>query len=184
MSNSEDSQAWYPIRVTYSREMKLKAYLDSVGVENFLPMHYVIGTGIHAGRKRLIPIIHNLLFVRSSRVVLDELKRTNMVASTMRYIIDKTTRQPLVVPEEQMRNFIAVSGTYDEQLIYLSEEEINLRRGDRVRITGGAFAGVEGELLRIRGDRRVVVRLDGFFAVATAFVHLSLLEKKGVDVKW
>ncbi len=169
---------WYPIRVTYSREQKLKAYLDSVGVESFLPMHYVAGTGIHAGCKRLVPVIHNLLFVHSTRATLDELKKANLITSTMRYMMDKATRQPIVVPEEQMRNFIAVSGTNDEQLVYLRDEEVDFREGDRVRITAGPFAGVEGELLRIRGDRRVLVKIEGFFAVATAFIHPTMLEKK------
>lgn len=168
---------WYPIRVTYSRELKVKAYLDSVGVETFLPMHHIEGKGIHAGRLRLVPVIHNLLFVRSTREELDTLKRNNSVAMNMRYIMDKAERCPIVIPEEQMRNFIAVSGTNDEQLIYLSNEEVSLKVGDHVRITGGAFKGVEGELLRIKGDRRLVVRLNGFIAVATAFIHPKFIEK-------
>ncbi len=168
---------WYAIRVTYSREMKLNAYLDSLGITTFLPMRHVAGAGIHAGKMRLVPVIHNLLFVQSTREDLDKLKHYNAVAMNMRYIMDKSERCPIVIPDEQMHNFIAVSGTNDEQLIYLSNEEISMKVGDCVRITGGAFKGVEGELLRIKGDRRLVVRLNGFMAVATAFIHPKFLEK-------
>ena len=36
-----DEIAWYPLRVTYSQEMKVKEYLDKEHIENFIPMHYV-----------------------------------------------------------------------------------------------------------------------------------------------
>jgi len=31
---------WFPMRVTYSREMKVKGELDRLGIENFVPMTY------------------------------------------------------------------------------------------------------------------------------------------------
>ena len=76
-----------------------------------------------------------------------------------------------------MRDFIAVAGTYEEQLLYLPADEARLQAGDRVRITGGIWAGVEGHLLRVKGDCRVVVEIRGFMAVATAALHPSLVEK-------
>ena len=36
----QEGIAWYAIRVTYSREMIFKEYLDGHNVENFIPMHY------------------------------------------------------------------------------------------------------------------------------------------------
>ena len=52
-----------------------------------------------------------------------------------------------------------------------------LYKGDKVKITGGVFEGAEGYFMRIKGDRRVVVCINGIVAVATAFVHPSLVEK-------
>ena len=54
-----------------------------------------------------------------------------------------------------MRSFIAVSGNYEEQIVYLDPAVTALQKGDRVRITGGVFEGVEGIILRVKGDRRV-----------------------------
>ena len=31
---------WYAVRVTYSRELSLKDYLDKENIENFIPMRY------------------------------------------------------------------------------------------------------------------------------------------------
>ena len=62
----------------------------------------------------------------------------------IRYIMDRETRRPLVVPDRQMHSFIAVAGAYDEQIVYLDPTIVSLREGDRVRIVGGVFSGVEG----------------------------------------
>ena len=95
----------------------------------------------------------------------------------IRYIMNHETHQPIIVPTKQMQDFIAVAGTMNEQLIYLEPDMSSFTKGDRVRVTGGVFAGAEGQFMRIRGDRRVVVCIPGIAAVATAFVHPSLVEK-------
>ena len=41
----ESSKAWFPMRVTYQREMKVKAELDRLGIENFVPMRYKVVDG-------------------------------------------------------------------------------------------------------------------------------------------
>ena len=37
-----DPKIWFPMRVTYQREMKVKAELDRLGIECFIPMRYRI----------------------------------------------------------------------------------------------------------------------------------------------
>ena len=48
-----------------------------------------------------------------------------------------------------------------------------------MRITGGVFEGVEGQLMRVKNSRgkRVVVKIDGITAVATASIPSALVEK-------
>ena len=38
--NPENRQYWYALRVTYGREMLVKGYLDGIGVESYIPMHF------------------------------------------------------------------------------------------------------------------------------------------------
>ncbi len=172
-----DAKQWFAIRVTYSREMALKEYLDQNHIESFIPMSYKEVVKGERRVKKLVPVIHNLVFVRSSRKELAEVKREVALKIPMRYIMNRETREPLVVPDKQMYSFIAVAGAYDEQVVFLDSSVVSLRKGDRVRITGGIFAGVEGVFIRIKGDRRVVVSIEGVMAVATAFIHPSLIEK-------
>ena len=173
-----EQPVWYAIRVTYNREMKVKADLDEKGIRNFVPMHY--RAQVRDGRlvKKLVPSVHNLIFIYIKPSLMREYKATT--ALPIRYIMRKdqaNRRVPTIVPQQQMDNFIAVAGTYDEQLIYLNPEPGDFSQGDRVRILGGPFEGAEGVFVRIKGDRRVVVEIEGVVAVATTYIHPSLLQK-------
>ncbi|MDR1056202.1 MAG: UpxY family transcription antiterminator [Prevotellaceae bacterium] len=165
---------WYAVRVTYCREMIFKKHLDALNIENFIPMQYTLVEKGGKKRKKLVPVIHNLIFIKVTRGVLDGIKQKVENETPIRYIIDKAVNRPVTVPDKQMENFINVSKHYDEQIVYLDIS--TLKKGDKVRITGGPFSGIEGEFLRVKGDRRVVVNLENIMAVATAFIHPSLIE--------
>lgn len=155
--------------------MKVKRELDSMRIENFLPMKYRMVTRGERRVKELVPAIHNLIFVNITASDLKEYKATTTLP--IRYIMNRETREPIVIPQQQMDNFIAVAGNETEQLIYLEPNIANFKKGDKVRITGGVFEGAEGYFMRIKGDRRVVVCINGIAAVATTFIHPSLVEK-------
>lgn len=53
--------------------------------------------------------------------------------------------------------------------------------GDRVRVTGGIFEGVEGEFVRIKGDRRVVVSIRGYGSCHC--FHSSLFNRANKELK-
>ena len=72
--NPENKQRWYALRVTYGREMLVKGYLDGIGVESYIPMHFARRTYGERTRKVWEPLIHNLLFICTSAVRLKEIK--------------------------------------------------------------------------------------------------------------
>lgn len=167
---------WYAIRVTYSRELALKEYLDTEGIESFIPMRYEYIVKNERRVRKLVPAIHNLVFVRTTRQRMDEIKNLPGMTIPIRYIMNREHHQPIVIPDLQMRSFMAVSASYEQAILYFEPTELNIPKGSRVRITGGVFAGVEGEFVRIRHDRRVVVTIEGVMAVATTYIHPSLVE--------
>ena len=170
-----EQKVWYAIRVTFNREMKVKEDLDLRGIESFVPMKYVMGTRRGRRVKKLVPSIHNLIFFHIEPSLMKEYKATTKLP--IRYIMNPATKKPVVVPENEMNNFIAVAGTYEEQLVYIIPKPGQFTRGDRVRILGGPFEGAEGVLQRVKGDSRVIVSVKGLVAVATTSIHPSLLEK-------
>ena len=83
-----DEIAWYPLRITYSQEMKVKEYLDKEHIESFIPMRYVEKECQGKKTRQLVPAIHNLLFIHTCRKKIEEFKRFSLLSSKIRYIMD------------------------------------------------------------------------------------------------
>lgn len=163
---------WYALRVTYNREMIVKEYCDANHIINFVPLEYRVYERNGFKAKKLHPVIPNLIFLKTDRLLINELKQRFPI----RYIIDKGSGNPITVPEKQMLHFIAVAGSYDQQIIFLNPDELKMKIGTMVRIKEGIFKGVEGTLVRVRNNKRVVVQIQGLVVVATHYIHPSLLE--------
>ena len=175
IKKGREKKVWYAIRVTYHRELKVKEDLDARGITCFVPMQYRREERHGVMIKRLVPSVHNLLFIYITPTDMTEYKKTTDLP--IRYMMNRETRKPITVPTREMENFIKIAGTYDEKLIYLNPNPGDFTKGERVRIIGGMFAGAEGVFVRIKGDRRVVVNIEGLVAVATTYVHPSMIEK-------
>ncbi|MGM9824079.1 MAG: transcription termination/antitermination NusG family protein, partial [Muribaculaceae bacterium] len=76
-ANTNIEKQWYAIRVTYNRELKVKADLDAQGIDNFIPMKYVsVMRGKDRRVKKLVPAIHNLIFMLVDRNTMVQYKAT------------------------------------------------------------------------------------------------------------
>lgn len=181
-----DPESWFPMRVTYSRELKVKAELDRLGIENFLPMTYRLADAdTENPRRELVPAINNLIFVRSSKSRINSLKSTELL-QPLRYIMDRTAGQGhtiMTVPDAQMENFMRVASRTDDSVLFLNDETVVGKEGKRVLITGGVFDGITGVIRRVKRCKRVVVELEGIASVAIAFVPAVLLKEIGSKEK-
>lgn len=182
-----DTREWFPMRVTYNRELKVKSCLDALGIENFLPMQYKIIEDRKGRRMQHVPAIHNLLFIHSDEATLTTLKRTQRGLEPLRYMTRPLAGVPGVkeiirVPKLQMENFMRVATIEDERVMFLDYNDFIARPGRKVRITEGVFAGVEGVVKRIKNNRHVVVQIEGVAAVAITYVPancLTAVEEEG-----
>lgn len=168
---SDNEQRWY-VANTCRQEKKIKQRLDNMGIENFIPFQQV-ARKIHGVDKIIeVPVIPNLVFIRTT------LKNCMILIQEygfdMRYLRDRETGNFLVVPDKQMKDFIFLLDFSKEMVEVVNE---NLKKGDKVRVIKGDFAGIEGELVRVKGHKRVVVRLEGVVSLATAYIPGSFLEK-------
>lgn len=177
VKKGREKKLWYAIRVTYNRELKVKEDLDARGITCFVPMQYRREERNGQMVKRLVPSVHNLIFIHLTPSEMTDYKKST--ALPIRYIMNRETHEPITVPTQEMENFIRVAGTYEEKLIYLNPEPGDFSKGERVRIIGGDFAGAEGIFVRVKGDRRVLINVQGVVAVATTYVHPSMIEKIG-----
>ena len=161
---------WHAIRVTYGREMKFQKVLQDEGFETFVPM--TVRKVEKNGRKEImtVPAVSNLCFVNAVKEELSDFFKSLGEGCPARFIWDKSTREPIVVPDKAMSDFIKVSQADYNDTLYLTELSSKLREGQKVRITDGPFAGVEGRVVRIRRSRRILVELPGMLSVAATFI--------------
>ncbi|MBR3615838.1 MAG: UpxY family transcription antiterminator [Bacteroidaceae bacterium] len=175
----KDSQiVWFAMSAPYRRELKAKEYLQAKGIECFVPMvNALVEKRSGAKIRKQIPAIHNLIFVHTSKEIIQEVKR-GVDYLQYRTMPREGKNIPIIIPDRQMQQFIAVTQTSNEELIYMRPEEVNIAKGTRVRVHGGAFDGTEGVFVKVQGKRkpRVVLLIQGVAAVALAEISTEFIE--------
>lgn len=156
---------WYAMKTTFKRELKALSYLESCGVEGFIPMEKSL---LAKGGKRVVclkPAIHNLIFIKAD---IHELRRLKSALPYLhnRLVESEETLRPIVVPTLEMEQFIHATQLLQDSIHYVDLSVSRLERGTPVRITGGDFQGYQGKLAKIKGkrDRRVTINISGILA--------------------
>ncbi len=173
-SRSLDTR-WYVMRA-YKCEKKAEELLVDAGLNYFIPKQYVIRVYHGVKSKRLVPVIPSLVFVHATREqILEFKKQYNFLQFVMWE--NNSAQEFLVVPDVQMEDFIRVASLNEENTAFYAPEEIDIKKGSRVRIHGGQLDGVTGVFMQVKGkrSRRLVVLLEGIVAV-TVEVHPDLVE--------
>ena len=174
-------EKWHAIRVTYGRELKFAAVLHDEGYETFIPMTLKKTETDGKKEEKIVPAVSNLCFVRADQQSLYQFFKSMGEACPARFIWDKSTRDPIIVPDKAMADFMLVSRTMLDDTIYLNEISSKLREGQSVKVIEGPFQGVEGKVVRIKKSRRVMVELPGMLAVATTYIPNHWLEAVSAD---
>ena len=175
---------WFPMRVTYGREVRVRDFLNSIDVETFLPMtERTRRDGKHIRHER-VPAISNLIFIHSEKHNIDILKHSRAEAEPLRYMTrplrtdDGIRHEIIIVPDNQMDDFMHVASAPEDQRTFLTADDLRGKDGASVVISSGPFAGVEGVIKRIKGNRRVVVEIDGIGGVCINFVPKAFIIRK------
>jgi len=147
----EDS-FWFAVQTKPRHEKKVSAELAEKGLRSFLPLHREKRQWSDRQKWVELPLFSNYVFVRMAE---DTELRTRVMRTTgvVRFVGAPGHGTP--IPEEQIEGLQAIV----EQRIPLTPHSyINV--GERVRICGGALNGVEGVLVAIKDDRRLVVSVE------------------------
>ena len=192
---------WYALKVFFNKVFEAEAGLEEMGIETYFPVNLkeVKGDEFFRIKKRLstpdssrndnkficegprifkrAPVVNSLVFFRT------EPKNVSAVSEMIRgrgFVYMNAERQkPAIIPDRQMEMFRMVSSSGADGLEFFSEKSIvSYAKGDRVRVTmDGPLKGAEGYIKRIKKDRRLLVAIEGFIAVATAHIPPEYLEK-------
>lgn len=160
---------WFAMRVAYGRERRVKAALDELDIETFLPLRERFVNTRFGKRLRLMPLIPHLIFVHTTEKRLYEIKNGTGVVTSMRYMMNHEN-QKIIVPDKQLEDYRRVVESDDDQHMILDNQKENIKVGRKVVITQGQFAGIEGTIQRIDGNRSIVVTLADLAYAAIRFV--------------
>jgi transcription antitermination factor NusG len=170
---------WYVIKAIFKKETAVRDALRGMGLRCYVPMRYRIEMVRGHKVRRLVPAISDLVFVKGE---MDEINtcRSRLRETTYwltRPVAGQEQREKIVVPDKAMEDFIRVTEQNEAEVTYFNPDEVVLSKGDRIRIHGGAFDGVEGVLLKVKGRRskQLVVTIPDL-AVAAVSITPEVIE--------
>ena len=116
----------------------------------------------------------NILFIKCTGQYVDELK--DLYRGRIFFYRNAERTDAQAISDKEMDNFILVTSASGE-ILNLGTVTSDFLEGERVRVISGPFKGAEGVIRRIKGDRRLVISIDGVTAVATCYIRPEFLEK-------
>ena len=180
---TKDASHWYALRTTYGRERKAYDYLVAHGVEAYLPL--LKSVKMVDGRRTTIEgsRIPNIFFARGTEDELKTFVYDNVNLPYLRFYYRHThvgykiVKVPLVVPDNQIHSLKIICAADSDDIVVSPEEVEKFKSGQKVRITGGKFAGVTGIVARYQSQLRVGIIIEGLLTVCTAYVPSAFLQK-------
>lgn len=181
-----DAIYWFPLRIRHSstpRLMTMKDLLDKEDgvMETYVPMEY----RTEDYHTELVPVINNIIFVRSTYNNLKDIRQNQSRLEPLRYIMHpvfdgkETISEIVYVPDVMMQTFIRVTKDRQNNVIFLDNLEFACKPGAKVCITDGFYTGVVGVVKHIKKNLCVVVAIEGVAAAAIMHVqrqHLRYVE--------
>ena len=172
-----DQPHWYAFKVFFNKVFELDELMREEGVMTYFPIvksEKNVG-GVVKMVKR--PAISSLIFVRCTceEIIAWQRKLTGKV---MLYThVTDGVRMPSPIDEGEMRVFMLVTSVDDERLEYLNVGSVDYKKGQRVRVIEGPYKGCMGYIKRVKGNRRLLVSVEGLALVATSYIPSAFLEK-------
>ncbi|MEL7587611.1 MAG: UpxY family transcription antiterminator [Prolixibacteraceae bacterium] len=152
---------WYAVYTRSRAEKKAAEDFRRKGIEFYLPIKKV--RKVWTTRTRVVdfPLISCYLFVRvDHRRYYDVL----MTPGVMWYVC--FNGKPAIIPDRQIRSLMVLEKVLNESLVVTSE---HIEKDDLIEVLSGPLAGVQGEVVRIKGKSHLVLR----FRSLGCCIHVS-----------
>lgn len=182
-SSKSQVPRWYVLRTTYGQEKKAYDYLVAKGCKAYLPTERICK--MSQGKRKFVEksLISNLFFAYGTEEELKKFVFDNVNLPFLRFyyhyykVGNERVKAPLTVPDSQMNAFRIICES-DEKNIIISHRQIpKFKRGEMARVVEGKFKGVEGKVIRYKGQQRVGLIIAGMLSVATAYIPEAFLQR-------
>jgi len=145
---------WLAVYVRLYHEKKTSARLNTMGIENFLPIQEEIHQW--SDRRKMVDtvLLPMMVFVHVNP---KERMEVLSFSTVSRYMVMRGESTPAVIPDEQMARFRFMLD-YSEEAVCMNDTP--LARGEKVRVIKGPLSGLVGELVTVGGKSKIAVRLN------------------------
>jgi transcriptional antiterminator RfaH len=167
-SGSGNEKKWYAVYTSPRAEKQVHKRLDEAGIEAFLPLQKTLRQW--SDRRKIIdkPLISSYVFVRITPKYFPIVFKTYGIVKFVTF-----EGRPVAIPQRQIDNL---------KLLVNSDAEIEVtgeifERGDNVEVMTGSLIGLTGELIKVGGKNRVIVRIDRLDQNIVVTIPLTFLRK-------
>ena len=152
-----------------TNELKMEAILQANKFECFLPKRIRTRKIREKTRVEVVPAVSVYLFVHSDYASLYSFKQQTPGLLFTKVLNSSDSHSTMKVADKEMEDFIRVATQKEQESRLFRPDEVELSRGQRIRIHGGPLSGVEGELVKVKGlrDKRLVISIPGIISVMT-----------------
>lgn len=172
-----NSLSWSYVFVHHSKVRKVEARLNADNVPHFVhkTVRYYKKRAKHGVQRQELQTVSGLVFLQGNPKELQEYLNWNFPHT---YLCKNcSTGKAAVIPDSQMRPFMRINETEPDRIRFLLKPfHYYARNRILLRITSGDLAGLEGYVIRIDRDRRLIMDVGGM-SVAIAGVHAEHFEE-------
>lgn len=141
---------WFVAYTATHHEKHVRKHLADRHVESFLPLYTVCRRWKRRSPESAhLPLFPNYIFIRISRA-----ERSTVLATPGVFSIVGTGQNAWELPEREIEALRC--GLHERK----AEPHPYLALGERVRVTSGVLAGLEGVILRRKSNLHIVITLD------------------------
>ncbi len=161
---------WYAFYTRSRSEKQVLLRLQEAGFNVYLPLITRVKQWSDRKKKVQEPLIRSYVFVRIVESKIPEILKDSGVIFVLKFL-----GHPAIVKENEIRNLkILTAGESDRVSLIPIEKMIE---GTRVKVVKGAFSGLEGEYLRMKGKFRVIVKMETLGTVISVDIPGNFIEK-------
>ena len=175
--HQSDVTTWSYLFIHHCKVKSMEALLIKDGITYFVhkTIRYFQKQGKHKVQHKEIPTVSGLVFFQGFP---EEIQAyLNKHFSHARLCKNCSTGKVAEIPDSQMQPFMRVTETSPERIRFLLHPyHYYARNRILLRITTGEMAGLEGYIIRIDRDRRLVMDIGGM-SVAISGVHAEHFEE-------
>ncbi|BBO82147.1 transcription termination factor NusG domain protein [Desulfosarcina ovata subsp. sediminis] len=163
------TRAWYALHTKSRFENVVNEGLTKRNLDVFLPKITVKSRRKDRHKMIRVPLFPGYVFVRTD---LNPYEHVEILKITGAVRLIGSTRGPVSIADATIDSLKIMVGTGEEVIT-----GTQFKKGDRVIVVNGPFAGVTGVFSSYRGDGRVIVNIKALGQFAAVNVHADDVEK-------